>query len=60
MNWVYNNDAIITYEYRYNQTVFADKRLYMFEPGVKMFEEIGVEYAKYLKQHLSGQENNSR
>jgi len=55
MNWVYTHDDIIAYEYRYNQTIVSDKRLYLIEPGVKIFEETGIEYAKYLKQYLRGQ-----
>ena len=59
MNWVYTHDDIIAYEYRYNQTVVSDKRLYLIEPGAKIFEETGIEYGKYLKQYLGGQTNNS-
>ena len=59
LNWVYNNDDIIIYEYRYNQTVKADKRLYMFETNAVDFADTNIQYAKYLKEYLNGQKNNS-
>ncbi len=57
LNWVYDNDDIMTY--RYNQTVKADKRLYMFETNAFDFRETNIQYAKYLEDYLKGQKNNS-
>ena len=59
MQWVYSHGGT-EYEYRYNSTVVSDKRLYLIEPRAKIFEETGIQYAKYLKQYLEGKTNNSR
>ena len=59
-NWIYRNDGLITYDYRFNQTVVADRRLYLIETGAKIFEETGIKYAKYLEDHLGSNKNNSQ
>jgi hypothetical protein len=58
-NWIYSSDGIIAYDYRFNQTVIADKRIYQIETGAGIFEGTNIEYAKYLETHLAGQKNNS-
>jgi hypothetical protein len=58
-DWIYSSDGMIAYDYRFNQTIVADKRLYLIETGAKIFEDTGIEYAKYLEQFLNGQKNNS-
>jgi hypothetical protein len=57
MKWVYNNDDVIAYDYRYNQTVFADKRLYMFETNALVFAETNEEYASYLRDYVNKTSN---
>lgn len=51
MQWVYTHGGT-EYEYRYNQTVIGDKRLYLIEPGAKIFEATGIEYAKWLEEYM--------
>ena len=58
-NWIYSSDGIIAYDYRFNQTVIADKRLYQIETGAKIFEDTNIEYANYLENYLVGHKNNS-
>ena len=56
MSWVYTHGDT-DYEYLYNQTVVGDRSLYLIEPRAKIFEQTGIEYANYLRQHIS---NNDR
>jgi hypothetical protein len=59
MSWVYGNGGT-EYAYRFNQTIVADKRLYLIETNAIIFEKTVIEYSKYLNTYVLDKESHSR
>lgn len=57
-NWVYSHGSS-EYEYRFNQTIVGNKRIYLIETWAKIFEDFGKKYAKYLQKYVNEKNKNN-